>query len=124
MPRRVEIAEPDLNIYGADSSRRICKAAMLLSLLIGLGGLLYSGTLAREYLQNLPRYPDPAQGRMVPREVAGVVIYETETEDRKIKSVEDTAAGILVCGIGLLLIYAYKWGLTQVTAGEREPTAM
>lgn len=92
----------------------------LLFLLPGLAGLIVSAWVSTSYLQSLPRMPVPAESRMTPRNIHGVIVYETETENRKLNILEDSSVGVFLVGLTLGLVYMRKWGLAQALAGGDE----
>lgn len=92
----------------------------LLFLLPGLAGLVLSAWVSTTYLEKLPRIPEPAEYRMVPRDIHGVVVYQTAAEDRRLSLMEDTSVGIFVVGLALGLVYMRKWGIAQALTGADE----
>lgn len=92
----------------------------LLFLLPGLAGLIVSAWVSTSYLQSLPQMPVPAESRMTPRNIHGVIVYETETENRKLNILEDSSVGVFLVGLTLGLVYMRKWGLAQALAGGDE----
>ncbi len=92
----------------------------LLLLLPGLAGLVFSAMVSTEYLQTLPRMPQPSDMRMVPRNIHGTVVYETQDEDRRLTILEDSSVVVFLVGLGLGVVYLRKWGLAQALAGEDE----
>ncbi len=90
----------------------------LLFLLPGLGGLIVSAMISTHYLDAMPRGPVLEDGRIVPREIHGIVVYQTPAEDRKLNLIEYSSVGIFVFGLGLGLIYLEKWGSLQSRARE------
>lgn len=93
----------------------------LLLLLPGLGGLILSAWISTSYLETLPRMPMPAEQRMTPRNVHGVIVYQTAAEDRRLDLMQDASIGIFVVGVGLGLVYMRRWGIAQMlTGGEDE----
>ena len=101
---------------------RLLRFLSLLFLLPGLGGLVFSAMVSTEYLEHLPKEPVPAEMRMIPRNIHGVVVYQTETEDRKLTVMEDTSVGVFLVGLGLGLVYMRKWGLAQALGAEEDET--
>jgi len=93
----------------------------LLFLLPGLGGLVISAMVSTHYLETLPRTPIPSEMRMVPRNIHGVVVYQTEDEDRQLAMLEDSSVGVFLLGLTLGLVYLRKWGIAQALTGEDEP---
>jgi hypothetical protein len=92
----------------------------LLFILPGLAGLIASAWISTQYLQNLPRGPVQTEDRVVPREIHGIVVYQTEEENRKLNLIEYSSVGVFVVGLVLGLVYLEKWGATQARYGEEE----
>jgi len=95
----------------------------LLFLLPGLAGLLFSAMVSTSYLEKLPRMPDPAQMRMTPRNIHGIVVYQTQDEDRRLTVMEDTSVGVFLVGLTLGLIYLRKWGIAHALGADDEELA-
>jgi len=95
----------------------------LLFLLPGLAGLLYSATVSTSYLQNLPKTPQPAEMRLIPRNIHGIVIYQTQDEDRRLTVMEDASLGVFLVGLTLGLVYLRKWGMAHALGAEDEELA-
>jgi|ERR1035441_5064296 hypothetical protein len=94
----------------------------LLFLLPGLAGLIVSAMVSLHYLDSMPRLPVPEEMRMVPRNIHGVVIYQTRAEDEKLTIMEDSSVGIFVIGFALGCVYLRKWGIEQAIGAETEDT--
>jgi hypothetical protein len=92
----------------------------LLFILPGLGGLIVSAMISTHYLDTMPRFPDPEELRTVPRNIHGVVIYQTEQEDQKLNRIEYGSVGVFVIGLTLGLTYLEKWGARQALEAETE----
>lgn len=92
----------------------------LLFILPGLAGLVASAWISTQYLQAMPRGPVQAENRVVPREIHGIVVYQTTEENKKLSMVEYTSVGVFVVGLMLGLVYLEKWGATQARYGEEE----
>ena len=93
----------------------------LLFLLPGLGGLVISAMVSTHYLETLPRTPIPSEMRMVPRNIHGLVVYQTDDEDQKLTLLEDSSVGVFLVGLTMGLVYLRKWGIAQALTGEDEP---
>lgn len=94
----------------------------LLLLLPGLGGLVISAMISTHYLETLPRTPIPEEMRMVPRNIHGVVVYQTDNEDQTLSVLEGSSVGVFVVGLALGLVYLRKWGIEQALgAVDDEP---
>jgi hypothetical protein len=90
----------------------------LLFLLPGLAGLILSATISTSYLEKMPQVPVISEDRVVPREIHGIVVYQTREEDKKLSSIEDWSVAVFVVGLGLGLVFLEKWGATQARYGE------
>jgi hypothetical protein len=96
------------------------KFLSLLFLLPGLGGLLVSAMISTHYLETMPRFPMPEQLRTVPRNIHGVVVYQSEQEDLKLDQIEYGSVGVFLVGLGLGLTYLEKWGAKQALEADGE----
>ncbi|HEY3707562.1 MAG TPA: hypothetical protein VGL22_21045 [Terracidiphilus sp.] len=96
----------------------LLRSFSLFFLLPGLAGLLFSAMVSTHYLDTLPRLPVPAEMRMVPRNIHGTVVYQTEQEDRMLTLVEDCSVGVFLIGLGTGLVYLRKWGIAQALSAE------
>jgi hypothetical protein len=95
----------------------------LLFLLPGLAGLIVSATISLNYGNTLPKWPVPEQSRTVPRTINGLVIYQTEEEDRRLNEIEFASVGVFVIGATLGLIYLGKWGTARAIESDDEDAA-
>lgn len=82
----------------------------LLFLLPGLGGLVASAVISTSYLDTLPRAPAPDELRVVPRNIHGTVIYQTDREDHRLSLIEDSSVGVFLIGLLTGLVYLGRWG--------------
>lgn len=96
----------------------------LLFLLPGLAGLIFSAMTSTSYLANLPKSPDPTELRMTPRNIHGVVIYQTQEEDRRLTLMEDVSVGVFLVGLTLGLVYLRKWGIAHALGADDEDVAL
>lgn len=87
----------------------ILKFFALLFLLPGLGGLVFSAMVSTDYLENLPKSPTPAEYRIVPRNVHGIVVYQTEQEDTRLSVMEYSSVAVFLVGLLLGIVYLEKW---------------
>ncbi len=92
----------------------------LLFILPGLGGLIVSAMISTHYLNVMPRGPVLTEGRVVPREIHGIVIYQTPEENQRLNLIEYSSVGVFVIGLGLGLVYLEQWGALQTRASESE----
>lgn len=94
------------------------RAFSLSFLLPGLAGLLVSTCISTYYLNTLPRYPDPPQLRMVPRNINGYTVYQSTEEDRRLDTVEYSSVGVFLIGLSTGLVYLRKWGIARALEAE------
>jgi hypothetical protein len=92
----------------------------LLFILPGLAGLIISAMISTHYLEVMPRGPVLVEGRIVPREIHGIVVYQTADENHQLNLIEYSSVGVFVLGLGLGLVYLEKWGSLQSRADEEE----
>jgi hypothetical protein len=90
----------------------------LLFLLPGLAGLIVSAMVSVHYLEVLPRWPDLDDGCVIPRSIHGIVVYQTEEENRKLNLMEYGSVGVFIAGLGMSVLYLEKWGSAQEAFGE------
>lgn len=95
----------------------------LLLMLPGLVGLITAGLLSTTYLNSMPRVPDPATMRLVPRNIHGTVVYQTGQEDRRLDALEYSSVGLFAVGLGMGLVYLRKWGIAQAIAASEDDVA-
>jgi hypothetical protein len=96
------------------------KFLALLFLLPGLAGLILSAMISTQYLETMPKWPAPAEQRIVPREIHGTTVYQTAEEDRYLSAVEYTSVGIFLVGLVVGVIYLERWGRVQSRLSEEE----
>lgn len=92
----------------------------LLFILPGLAGLIVSAMISTHYLETLPRGAVLVEGRTVPREIHGIVVYQTVEEDQRLNKIEYSSVGVFVIGLVLGVVYLEKWGATQSRYGEED----
>ena len=90
----------------------------LLFLLPGIAGLIFAAMISTQYADTLPNSPVPEERRMIPRNIHGIVVYQTEQEDMHLTICEDSSVVIFCIGIGLGLVYLEKWGSRQLRSEE------
>jgi len=96
------------------------KSLSLCFLLSGLAGLILSTVISTRYMNALPRFPDPQNQRMTPRNISGYIIYQTEQEDRTLSVVEYSSVLTFLIGLGTGLLYVQKWGLAWAIEADDE----
>ena len=68
--------------------------------------------------------PLPSELRMTPRNIHGVIVYETEAEDRQLSLMEDSSVAIFLVGLGLGIVYMRKWGISHALVGGEDEDNM
>jgi hypothetical protein len=91
----------------------LLKFLALLFLLPGLGGLVFSAMVSTDYLENLPKAPMPGEQRLTPRNVHGVMIYQTTKEDQRLSAMEYTSVSVFLVGLLLGIVYLEKWSSSR-----------
>jgi hypothetical protein len=89
-------------------------------LLPGLAGLVISAVISTHYMDTLPKWPDPENLRIVPRNINGSVVYQTEEEDRRLDILEYSSVGVFIIGLSAGLVYLEKWGGFRAQELEEE----
>src|SRR5579871_3723110 len=87
-------------------------------LLPGLAGLVISAMVSMHYMETLPRSPMPAELRMTPRNVDGVVVYQTVEENRRLDLMEYGSVAVFLVGLTLGLVYMRKWWIDYAIGSE------
>jgi hypothetical protein len=94
-------------------SLSVLKFFALLFLLPGLGGLVFSAVFSTDYLDSLPKSPSPTEQRMTPRNIHGVVIYQTVQEDERLSIMEYSSVAVFLVGLLLGIVYLEKWSAAR-----------
>lgn len=116
-----ELSQGSRELISMDNQRLgMLRILTLLFLLPGLAGVILSAWVSTTYLENLPRMPMPVEQRMTPRNIHGVVVYQSTAEDRRLELLQDGSVGVFVVGLGLGLVYMRKWGLAQALTGSED----
>jgi hypothetical protein len=98
---------------------RTLKAIALALLLPGLVGLIVSAMFSMHYLDTMPRWPSPEELRTVPRNIHGIVVFQTAQEDQKLNLMEYSSVGVFVAGLALGLLYLERWGARQSRIADK-----
>ena len=94
------------------------KFVSLLFMLPGLAGLIVAANISAHYLEVMPKWPTLEDGRIVPREIHGTVVYQTAAEDSRLSIIEYSSVGVFVVGLALGLVYLEQWGAAQARTSE------
>ena len=92
----------------------------LLFLLPGLAGLIVSAMISTHYLDTLPKSPAPEQMRITPRNIHGILVYQTVEENRRLSLLEDSSVGVFLFGLVLGFVYLAKWGLVRALGADED----
>lgn len=87
----------------------ICRFAGVFLGAIGLLGLLAAAILWSQQFRDLPRAPDLANGRIHPRNIHGVVVYQTAREQDALDLIQNTALASFGLSAILSAYYKGKW---------------
>ena len=86
------------------------KQFSLLLLLFGVVGFALSTIVSGQYLDTLPKNPVPEELRTVPRNIHGVVVYQTVEENRKLTLIDGGSVVGILLGLVLGMVYLEKVG--------------
>jgi hypothetical protein len=99
------------------------RAFSFVCLLPGLAGLIVAAIISTHYMDTLPRFPDPQNLRMTPRNINGYVVYQTDEEARRLENVEYSSVGVFLVGLATGLVYLQKWGIARAIEAEDDEYA-
>ena len=71
--------------------------------------MVFSAMVSTDYLESLPKTPTPDEQRMTPRNIHGVVIYQTVDEDERLSTLEYSSVSVFLVGLLLGIVYLEKW---------------
>lgn len=86
----------------------------LLFLLPGSAGVIYAGWVSTTYFATLPRTPVAEESRIFPRSINGVIVYQTQEEDRRLTLLEESSITVFLIGLGLGMVHLRRWGIEEV----------
>ncbi len=113
---RIAVTERHGTVKRTDMSE--LRTMALFFLLPGFAGLIASSMISVTYLEVMPRLPDPATMRIIPRMIQGITVYQTEAKDQKLDLIEYSSASAFLIGLGLGLVYLRRWGVARAPGGE------
>jgi hypothetical protein len=99
------------------------RAFSLLCLLPGLAGLIVAASISTHFMDTLPRFPDPQNLRMIPRNINGYVVYQTDEEARTLEVIEYSSVAVFLVGLATGLVYLQKWGIARAIEAEDDEFA-
>jgi hypothetical protein len=77
---------------------------------LGLAGFIWTMAMWNQQLDTLPRSPYPAKGGIYPRNIHGVIVYQTNSERDHLEMVQYASIGVFGLSIFLSVLYKKKWG--------------
>jgi hypothetical protein len=92
------------------SIERSWKRAGIIVGLIGLAGILWTSSIWYQYQRTLPRYPDPAAGRVYPLNVHGIVVYQTRDERNWLNEIQYSSIAVFAASAWMAAIHQKKFG--------------
>jgi hypothetical protein len=82
-------------------SKRIWKGFAIALIVSGMATWLYTGTISDNYLHTLPRVADNRSGRIYPRNIHGIVVFQTHAEERRLNATIFTGMAVMLLGFGI-----------------------
>jgi hypothetical protein len=76
---------------------------------VGLAGVIWTAILWGNQLNNLPRHPEDTSGRVYPRNIHGVVVYQNRSEYRFLETVQYCAMTVFASSVLMSILYKAKW---------------
>lgn len=92
-------------------------------LLPGLFGMIVAASISTHYMNTLPRFPDGEHMRIVPRNISGYVVYQTQEEARRLDFIEFGSVAMFLVGLVSGLVYLQKWGIVRAIQAEDDEFA-
>ena len=86
---------------------------------IGLAGIVWTAGLWTQQLRTLPRTPEPKMGKIYPRNIHGIVVYQTRHERNQLDAIQDSSIAIFATSLMMSLVYKKKWRQAQVETPPR-----
>jgi len=77
---------------------------------IGLTGIIVTAALWAQQLHTLPRAVDKPGGRLYPRNIHGIVVYQTQTEYHRLEAIQYASVGVFSVSFLMSIYYKNKWG--------------
>jgi hypothetical protein len=93
--------------------RTIWKHVGMIIGFVGLAGIVWTAGLWNLQLKTLPRVPNQKVGRIYPRNIHGIVVYQTRAENDRLETIQYSSIAVFVIGFFISFLYERKWGLIQ-----------
>jgi hypothetical protein len=81
--------------------------------LVGLAGIAWTAGLWNLQLKTLPRIPNQKTGRIYPRNIHGIVVYQTRAENDRLETIQYSSITVFAIGFFTLFLYERRWGSTK-----------
>jgi hypothetical protein len=93
---------------------------MVASVLIvpALAVWLYTAVIWNRYFETLPRVPNPVTERIYPRNIHGIVVFQTHAEKVRLDMMSCVSLAVLTLGIVIGILEERHW---KRTAGKNIP---
>ena len=62
-------------------------------------------------LETLPRVPDQETGRVYPRNIHGIVVYQTLSERDQLENIQNSSIAVVAVSFLMTVIYKIKMGI-------------
>ena len=99
--------------------KRIWRTMAIVLMVPGLAVWVYSGTIWNQYLRALPRTPDQTTGRVYPRNIHGIIVFQTHAEQRRLDLTQDISIGVFFLGLLIGALEERNW---KRTTGKTIPS--
>ena len=90
------------------TSQRLLRIAHKVFFIAGILGLLWTMAIYNAYIDNLPRFPDPATGNIYPLNAHGVGVYQTLAERSHLDNVEYASWTCIIFSFVLGMIHQWR----------------
>lgn len=97
---------------------RIWRTIAVILMVPALSVAFYSGTIWNRYLKELPRSPNPTTGRIYPRNIHGIIVYQTHAEQLRLDLMDEISTGVFFAGLIIGAIEEKHW---RKTGGKNLP---
>jgi hypothetical protein len=87
-------------------------------MLPALAAWLYAAVIWNRYMRTLPRDADPDAGNIYPRNIHGIVVFQTRQEKLSLDLIENISGGVFTLGFLIGALEERNW---RKAAGDREP---
>ena len=76
---------------------------------VGLAGIIWTVVLWGLQANNLPRASEDASGRIYPRNIHGVIVYQNRSEYRFLETVQYCSIAVFASSFLMSVFYKTKW---------------